>query len=661
MAEQHMRHNLKSETPDERPEFEAGVAIPEEFKYRIESTGALLTIYNAQEVLLKYCFSLPRDKYLQPNPEYLVAEGPHGFASELHMPPNVRKDCLVLRGTLQSSTQLAKREVAFRMVKLLHALGELDDNFCSKNQNIDPKTGQTIRLPSYKPLFMQKQVRKHRVTVPTHFNGRWESKIPLYINVIRLWNDSTDETLNVGFLSSKPSTHATKPFEIYMNTVRYQMQIASYKQSINFDPEHLENLKTFHFEFFKSVLRSKFDEKMKWATLCLPLISNVIIDESIDPSKIIDWEAIKFAGIVERGDLAIFAEGKAPLADVSDYVLFDKRRYSRSHIILEILPDKNPTNVIEPAMSKKYTSVEHVYRKRLQYTGSINLEQFVIRAQPLGYPYRCNILESELDEAILIPELCVKLPVKYRHLQHARKFPLLLQYIHHRLLMEDLITGVKFPNQVSGFDADINFMQEAFTAPASQLQFNYERMETFGDSFLKVHLSLHMFVMYPFRNEGFLTQSRADLENNKCLRKNANRHNLEGFILTDTLVRHHYIPPTMDATPQQEISDKGVADVVESAIAACFLTNGEPAASKCIRFILGDEMKPSWSSYYLHWCSHTIPKNLLEPSMISSCKLLQKRVGYTFKNISLLAEALTHSSAVNGVNSYERLEFLGKK
>jgi dsRNA-specific ribonuclease len=56
-----------------------------------------------------------------------------------------------------------------------------------------------------------------------------------------------------------------------------------------------------------------------------------------------------------------------------------------------------------------------------------------------------------------------------------------------------------------------------------------------------------------------------------------------------------------------------------------------------------------------------LPQNLLEPSMISACKLVEKRIGYQFKKIELLAEALTHSSAISNtsINSYERLEFLG--
>ena len=44
-------------------------------------------------------------------------------------------------------------------------------------------------------------------------------------------------------------------------------------------------------------------------------------------------------------------------------------------------------------------------------------------------------------------------------------------------------------------------------------------------------------------------------------------------------------------------------------------------------------------------------------------KELEKRIGYTYKNISYLENALTHSSYANevrhGVKSNERLEFLG--
>jgi dsRNA-specific ribonuclease len=655
-----MREFLKSEVPDVPPASGPGIEIPEHFKFRIPSTGALLTIYNAIEILSRYCYSLPRDRFYIPNPEYLIAQGPNGFACEVHMPRNVRKDCLYLRGSIQPSAIWAKRDVAFRMVKLLYTLGEINDNLHCSNVTIDTGTGKPLRLPTIRPLFMQRQVRKHYVAVPSHFEGRWAPNSVYFVNTIKIRTNGTDKVLPVGFLTMKPIMHSGETFETFMDTEPCSVQIISFQKPIIFDAGNLSDLHVFHYEFFKAVLRSKFTEHTKWATLCVPLLDHGTVDLNTDPREIVDWEAMYFAGNVDRQDLSLFRGGKACFDEVSDIVLFDKCRYSRSHQLLEILAENNPTNIVEKRMVK-YGTVEKLYRKRLQYKGDINLEQFVMRGKPIGYPYRCNIRDGDLPEAILIPELCTINPVKFRHLKHSKQFPLLMQYIQHRLLMEDLLSGTAFPSFPHAFQANINTLQEAFLTPSAQLHCNYERLETLGDSFLKVHLTLHLFVLNPFRHEGFLTQQRADLENNRNLKSAANKLGIEKYILSNALVRNTYIPPNLDTVQVQDISDKGIADVVEASIAACYLNGGESAAAKCIAFFLGDSFKPNWNSYYLHWCSHTLPQNLLEPSMISACKLVEKRIGYQFKKIDLLAEALTHPSAISttSINSYERLEFLG--
>ena len=47
--------------------------------------------------------------------------------------------------------------------------------------------------------------------------------------------------------------------------------------------------------------------------------------------------------------------------------------------------------------------------------------------------------------------------------------------------------------------------------------------------------------------------------------------------------------------------------------------------------------------------------------METNLEILEKEIGYTFKNKSLLRTALTHTSYAyeNKVKSYERLEYLG--
>ncbi|KAJ3334850.1 Dicer-like protein 1, partial [Kappamyces sp. JEL0680] len=204
----------------------------------------------------------------------------------------------------------------------------------------------------------------------------------------------------------------------------------------------------------------------------------------------------------------------------------------------------------------------------------------------------------------------------------------------------------------------IDLLLEAFTTPASGILANYERLETLGDSFLKLQLSLHLFVSFPHRHEGFLAQSRIELENNKFLRAAAASRKIEGLILSKGFSRHSFVPPIRNAETKQVLSDKTVADVVESSIGAALLHGGPDSASNCVAFFLGPSYK-AWDHYQKLWMQVAYPIKPIEPSVLHSCAVISMRIGYAFNNVSLLVEALTHPSAIAGGSSYERLEFLG--
>lgn len=130
--------------------------------------------------------------------------------------------------------------------------------------------------------------------------------------------------------------------------------------------------------------------------------------------------------------------------------------------------------------------------------------------------------------------------------------------------------------------------------------------------------------------------------------------------MSNPLSRQHFIPPALDSCVPQLISDKSVADVVEAIIGASYLTGGEPAASKSIYFFLGDKCKINWTAYYFSWLKHALPTPKLESSIIVNCRNVESIIGYKFNDLTVLAQALTHPSAIiSGGNSYERLEFLG--
>lgn len=61
--------------------------------------------------------------------------------------------------------------------------------------------------------------------------------------------------------------------------------------------------------------------------------------------------------------------------------------------------------------------------------------------------------------------------------------------------------------------------------------FNYERMETYGDSFLKFAVSLVLFDAFPSDNEGVLTELKMKLVGNRNLLYAGRNLNLGSYLM----------------------------------------------------------------------------------------------------------------------------------
>ena len=146
---------------------------------------------------------------------------------------------------------------------------------------------------------------------------------------------------------------------------------------------------------------------------------------------------------------------------------------------------------------------------------------------------------------------------------------------------------------------------EAMTCANSNDDFNLERLETLGDSFLKMAVSIHVYWHKNHKDEGKLTKYRMRQISNKNLFKLAEKRDLAGYMKYYTFQKGTWLPPgftplrvqndvllqfsddgtddVMDVCPDdvmdtyvddvitQTIPDKNVADSMEALIGAYFL------------------------------------------------------------------------------------------
>ncbi|KAJ3323352.1 hypothetical protein HDV06_001872 [Boothiomyces sp. JEL0866] len=662
LTEDGMRSALKPEIrTEELAKFDE---TQDEAIFKIPNTGASITLYNSLQLLYQYCAILPRDKYYDPQPMFLFAEGANGFICEVRMPISIRKDCSRLRGAICNSRKDAKRDVCFRMIKLLHSVGELNDYLQPmKVTEIDETTGLAKHNTEKRRIGPKRKIRSFEAGIASFFQGVWTSTQIFYLNLVHMAvKDSPDvRTLAVGFLSFRPLSEDCLDFSMKVNSNDNDFKVYTLEEPVTLSQSQITDFQKYHYQYFKTVLRSEFEETEEWGPLCVPLKSEVLSNNlyTEEPINLVDWKAIEYFKLIVSESHFINVAEDTEFDDIKDIVIYDRYRYKRHYILTDIRNDLTPMSNVQLDQNGKEGTILNIYKQNFGCQEEIDPNQVLLMAKPLGYPYQSKKRSPKFYEVHLIPQFAAVSPIKTTHIKEALYYPLFFRYLNHRLMMYDLMHGTPVASTNLLLTTSIDLLQKAFTCPSANLSYNYERLEFLGDSFLKVHLTLHLFVLNPNRHEGYLSQARVQLENNNNLRSTANSHKLETYILSFPFSRQHWIPPRQKGNMNQLLSDKTVADVFEATIGACFVDSGVSSAAACIKSFLGDAFYGNWSGYKLKWSSYGASSMKFDPSMIKSCKAVEQKIGYKFKNISLLAEALTHSSAIVGQASYERLEFLG--
>ncbi|QHO45652.1 hypothetical protein HN51_014470 [Arachis hypogaea] len=283
--------------------------------------------------------------------------------------------------------------------------------------------------------------------------------------------------------------------------------------------------------------------------------------------------------------------------------------------------------------------------------------------------------EPSMGSYELPPELCniIMSPISIRTIYSFTFVPSIM----HRL--ESLLIAFNLKKMLSDHctqnDIPIIKVLQAITTKECQEVFDYDSLETLGDSFLKYAATQQLFKTKQNLREGPLTEERKNMISNAQLFKLGCSSSLPGFIRKETLNPKQWIIPgdkSEDLSLKEvcassrtrvyacgrktNMENKVVADVVEALIGAFLssstVSRGEEDAMAFMNWI-GIEVDTNIIPYQSHI---SIPLENLD-KLLESESLLN----YTFKDPYLLIEALTHGSYKRpGVpSSYQRLEFLG--
>jgi dsRNA-specific ribonuclease len=195
----------------------------------------------------------------------------------------------------------------------------------------------------------------------------------------------------------------------------------------------------------------------------------------------------------------------------------------------------------------------------------------------------------------------------------------------------------------------------ALTAPSADAQLNFQRYEFFGDAVLKIVVSAQVFADQVSWPAGWLSQYRDSLISNASLANSALSLHLDQYILTRApRTRDWALPRISDADclpEKQKLSSKTLADVSQALFTAAYLDAGHGLARSCIKIFI-PEIRSEQPTFQM---PHGAPFPRREVEEV------QQLVGYQFRNITVLLQALTHPSCAShgSEESYQRLAFLG--
>jgi dsRNA-specific ribonuclease len=146
------------------------------YRYVVPTTGAVVDINNATQLLLHYCQHIPHDKYYKPDPIYWIStQRAYSFTSQiggggrggltndptptslyqcsLLLPQNAPPQLRCLTGPLVSSKVLAKSLLSLECVKQLYQCGELDNSL----QSIHSKSALQRKINQQQLLLQQRK------------------------------------------------------------------------------------------------------------------------------------------------------------------------------------------------------------------------------------------------------------------------------------------------------------------------------------------------------------------------------------------------------------------------------------------------------------------------------------------------------------------------
>ncbi|KAL3652076.1 hypothetical protein CASFOL_001757 [Castilleja foliolosa] len=647
--------------------------------YEVASTGAIITMSSCVQLLYFYCSRLPSDRYFKPYPYCDINKELE--ICTLRLPSS----CPVQTITVQGKPKCLKQLACLEACKKLHEVGALTDNLIPdmvEEEAEAQELGNVPYLDEHPKFFPQELVGSH--------SDESETVFQCYLITLKP-NFEYDVKFQEILLAVCEKLDDLKNLDLELDADRGSV-IAQIKYIgyVHLDSEQVARCQKFQTTLFRVLLDRNLDtlrnnDQYLNKRIGSPVLNYLLLPVLSSHQDVsIDWNCIgsfQFPANASNHFRTGCILSKIHTKDglVCRCILEKSFVCTPHNGVLYCITgyldglDGNSTLEVrdgELVTYKKYFEQRHEIM--LQYE-----QQTLLKGKQLftvqNYLQRCRVAtkkgsslttEPSNSSVELPPELCsiVMSPISISTFYSFSFLPSVM----HRI--ESILVAANLKNMALDHcmknDIPTLMVLEAITTKKCQEKIHLESLETLGDSFLKYAVSQHLFKTYQNRHEGLLSIKREKLICNATLCKLGCNRKITGFIRNEPLDIKTWIIPGIDCADcivldqniyvgqTRVIKSKTVADVTEALIGA-FLSSGGETAALCFMSWLGIDINFASLPYRRSVCSN--------PEIHVNIKYLESLLKYTFRDVSLLVEALTHGSYMRPEipGCYQRLEFLG--
>ncbi|XP_047327651.1 endoribonuclease Dicer homolog 2 [Impatiens glandulifera] len=652
--------------------------------YRVESTGAIVTLTSSVVLLYFYCSRLPSDGYFKPAP-YFQFDDDLGTCT-LYLP---KSSSLTNHVTVSGNGKFLKKMACLEACKQLHQIGALTDHLVPDMVVEQEAAIQVLgsvpnmdNLPNYFPPELidtseDGEIKSYHCYF-VKMSRDFEYYVPLshVMLVFPTKFELSDEDLNFELNDNRGFVTAQMKYEGPLDLNSYQVAMARRFQVTLFTillDHSLQNLEE---------ALSKRDSVSGLDYLVLPCKREGVIDwncviSAMSPRKNLCKEPLHSTAC-EAGQHRVHTKhGLVCHCMLVNSVAWTPHN-GHVYLINDTLTDKTVNSLMDFKSGVGLTYNEY-YKSR--YSIDLHFDEgpllkgrrpFVVHNNPQTSSKRPNEKERISNPHVqLPPELCLIImsPISASTFYSFSFVPVLMHRLESLLVAVNL-KGILKDHCIRSVDIPTLKVLEAITTKRCQEKFHLESLETLGDSFLKYATSQQLFKTFQNQHEGLLTIKRSVIISNATLCRLGCEHKLPGFIRDEPFNSKVWIIPgdhsgkyvldeeSISSTKKvynrgmRKMKFKRIADVVEALIGAFLSTGGEEAALLFLNW-LGIEADRIPTPYI-----RLLP---IHPERLVNVGYFQDLLHYSFRDISLLVEAVTHGSYMlpEVPLCYQRLEFVG--